>query len=82
MRIFRVKSLIPAPKDGEKLYLVVKPTQLVLDNSNNWKGSTGVVTVEVWRQKGNEDPTQSGMGDYRVNVYKNGTSSVTTQMAR
>ena len=81
MRIFRVKSLIPAPKDGEKLYLVVKPTQLVLDNSNNWKGSTGVVTVEVWRQKGNEDPTQSGMGDYRVNVYKNGTSSVKATQA-
>jgi hypothetical protein len=76
MKVTRARNLVRAPKDGEKLYLVVSPTRLVLDNDNNWKGSTGVITVEVWLQKGDEDPTQSGMSDYRVNVYKNGTSTV------
>lgn len=75
MNINRKKDLIPAPKDGQKLYLVVKPTQLGIDKNSNWKdGST--VTVEVWKQKGNDEPTQSDMGDYKVTVYKNGTSGI------
>ena len=75
MKVTRVKPLIPAPKDGQKLYLVVTPSQLGLDKDSSWKnGST--VTVEVWRQKGNDDPTQSDMGSYTVTVYKNGGSTV------
>ena len=76
MRINRVKNLIPAPKDGEKLYLVVSPSQLRLDKDSNWKGGVNTVTVEVWRQKGNDEPTQSDMGSYTVIVYKNGTSTI------
>jgi len=76
MKISRVKPLIPAPKDGQKLYLVVTPLQLGLDKSSNWKGGVNTVTVEVWRQKGNDEPTQSNMGSYTVIVYKNGTSTV------
>lgn len=76
MRINRVKNLIPAPNDGEKLYLVVTPLQLGLDKNSNWKGGGNTVTVEVWRQKGKDDPTQSNMGSYTVIVYKNGTSTV------
>lgn len=76
MRINRVKNLIPAPKDGEKLYLVVTPLQLGLDKNSNWKGGVNTVTIEVWRQKGKDDPTQSNMGSYTVIVYKNGTSTV------
>ena len=76
MRINRVKNLIPAPNDGEKLYLVVTPLQLGLDKNSNWKGGVNTVTVEVWRQKGKDDPTQSNMGSYTVIVYKNGTSTV------
>lgn len=76
MRISRVKTLIPAPNDGEKLYLVVTPLQLGLDKDSNWKGGVNTVTVEVWRQKGKDDPTQSNMGSYTVIVYKNGTSTV------
>ena len=76
MRINRVKNLIPAPNDGEKLYLVVTPLQLGLDKNSNWKGGVNTVTVEVWRQKGKDDPTQSNMGPYTVIVYKNGTSTV------
>lgn len=76
MRINRVKNLIPAPKDGEKLYLVVSPSQLSLDKDTNWKGGVNTVSVEVWRQRGNDDPTQSGMGTYQVIVYKNGTSTI------
>jgi len=75
MILNRVKQLVVAPKDGQKLYLVVKPTQLGLDKDSNWKnGST--VTVEVWKQKGNDDPTQSNMGSYTVTVYKNGGSTI------
>lgn len=76
MRINRVKNLIPAPNDGEKLYLVVTPLQLGLDKNSGWKGGVNTVTVEVWRQKGKDDPTQSNMGSYTVIVYKNGTSTV------
>lgn len=76
MRINRVKNLILAPNDGEKLYLVVTPLQLGLDKNSNWKGGVNTVTVEVWRQKGKDDPTQSNMGSYTVIVYKNGTSTV------
>ena len=76
MRINRVKNLIPAPNDGEKLYLVVTPLQLGLDKNSNWKGGVNTVTIEVWRQKGKDDPTQSNMGSYTVIVYKNGTSTV------
>lgn len=76
MRINRVKNLIPAPNDGEKLYLVVTPLQLGLDKNSNWKGEVNTVTIEVWRQKGKDDPTQSNMGSYTVIVYKNGTSTV------
>ena len=76
MRINRVKNLIPAPNDGEKLYLVVTPLQLGLDKNSDWKGGVNTVTVEVWRQKGKDDPTQSNMGSYTVIVYKNGTSTV------
>ena len=76
MRINRVKNLIPAPNDGEKLYLVVTPLQLGLDKNSNWKGGVDTVTVEVWRQKGKDDPTQSNMGSYTVIVYENGTSTV------
>ena len=76
MRLNRVKNLFPAPNDGEKLYLVVTPLQLGLDKNSNWKGGVNTVTVEVWRQKGKDDPTQSKMGSYTVIVYKNGTSTV------
>lgn len=76
MRINRVKNLIPAPKDGQKLYLVVTPLQLGLDKSSNWKGGVNTVTVEVWRQKGNDEPTQSDMGAYSVIVYENGSSAI------
>lgn len=76
MRISRVKPLIPAPKDGQKLYLVVTPLQLGLDKSSNWKGGVNTVTVEVWRQKGNDEPTQSDMGAYSVIVYENGSSAI------
>lgn len=76
MRISRVKPLIPAPKDGQKLYLVVTPLQLGLDKNSNWKGGVNTVTVEVWRQKGNDEPTQSDMGAYSVIVYKNGSSEI------
>lgn len=75
MILNRVKNLVPAPKDGQKLYLVVQPTQLGLDKDSSWKNGN-TVTVEVWRQKGNDDPTQSDMGTYTVTVYKNGGSTV------
>ena len=77
MRITRIKNLLPAPKDAEQLYLVVNPTHLSLDETGAWKdGSDGQITVEVWRQKGDDDPTQEGMGDYSVYIYKNGTDTV------
>lgn len=72
----RTKPLIPAPKDAEGLYLVVTPSQLVLDKDTNWKDGRSAVSIEVWRRKGNANPTQEGMGDYSVSVFKNGSSTV------
>lgn len=76
MKIFRIKNLIPAPKDAEQLLLTVSPSSLSLDKDGEWKNDRDTFTVEVWKQKGNEEPTQTGMGDYAVYVYKNGSSTV------
>lgn len=75
MRLSRIKNLLPAPKDAEGLYLVVSPSQLVLDKSQNWKDGRSSVTVEVWRRKGSDEPTQEGMADYSVSVFRNGSST-------
>lgn len=76
MKLRGVKNLLLAPKDAEGLYLVVTPSQLVLDKDTNWKDGRSAVSIEVWRRKGNANPTQEGMGDYSVSVYKNGSSTV------
>ena len=76
MIINRVKNLIPAPKDAEQLYLVVTPSQLLINESGNWKDNRDSFTVEVWKQKGKDDPTQNDMGEYSVYIYKNGSSTV------
>ena len=75
VRIIRTKALIPAPKDGMEWILDVSPTQLATDASGNFKsGST--VTVSVYIQKGEGQPTQEGMSDYQVEVYKDGNSTM------
>lgn len=75
VRIIRTKALIPAPKDGMEWILDVSPTQLATDASGNFKsGST--VTVSVYIQKGEGQPTQEGMSDYQVEVYKDGSSTM------
>lgn len=76
MKLRKVKNLLLAPKDAEGLYLVVTPSQLVLDKNTNWKDGRSAVSIEVWRRKGNANPTQEGMGDYSVSVFKNGSSTV------
>ena len=76
MRLSRIKNLLPAPKDAEQLYLVVTPSRLSIDSSGNWKDSRDSFTVEVWKQKGDDDPTQDDMGEYAVHVFKNGSSTV------
>lgn len=76
MKLRKVKDLLLAPKDAEGLYLVVTPSQLVLDKDTNWKDGRSAVSIEVWRRKGNANPTQEGMGDYSVSVFKNGSSTV------
>ena len=76
MKLRKVKNLLLAPKDAEGLYLVVTPSQLVLDKDTNWKDGRSAVSIEVWRRKGNANPTQEGMGDYSVSVFKNGSSTV------
>ena len=76
MKITRIKNLLPAPKDAEQLFLVVSPEKLLLSESGSFKGSDGVITVEVWKQKGDEEPTQEGMGEFSVSVFKNGSSTV------
>lgn len=75
MKLRKVKDLLLAPKDAEGLYLVVTPSQLVLDKDTNWKDGRSAVSIEVWRRKGNANPTQEGMGDYSVSVFKNGSST-------
>lgn len=75
VRIIRTKALIPAPKDGMEWILDVSPTQLATDASGNFKsGST--VTVSVYIQKGEGQPTQEGLSDYQVEVYKDGSSTM------
>lgn len=75
MRVIRTKALIPAPKDGMEWILDVSPTQLATDASGNFKsGST--VTVSVYIQKGEGQPTQEGLSDYQVEVYKDGSSTM------
>mgnify|MGYP007069897763 CR=1 FL=1 len=75
MRIVRTKALIPAPKDGMEWILDVSPTQLATDASGNFKsGST--VTVNVYIQKGEGLPTQEGLSDFQVEVYKDGNSTM------
>ncbi len=75
MRVIRTKALIPAPKDGMEWILDVSPTQLATDASGNFKsGST--VTVNVYIQKGEGLPTQEGLSDFQVEVYKDGNSTM------
>ena len=75
MRVIRTKALIPAPKDGMEWILDVSPTQLATDASGNFKsGST--VTVSVYIQKGEGQPTQEGLSDYQVEVYKDSSSTM------
>ena len=74
--LIRKKDLYPSPSDGENLYLIVSPAQLGLDKDSNWKRNVSSVRVEVWKKKGKDDPTQLNMGNYRVIVFRNGTSSV------
>lgn len=76
MKIFRIKNLIPAPKDAEQLFLTVSPSSLSLDKDGEWKNDRDTFTVEVWKKKGNDEPTQTDMGDYAVYVYKNGSNTV------
>lgn len=73
MRITRIKTLLPAPKDAVRRYLVVSPDKLHLDGEGNWTdGNT--VNVAVWMQNGeNEEPTQQDIGDFSVHVLKNGS---------
>ncbi|MBQ3828451.1 MAG: hypothetical protein II812_09950, partial [Prevotella sp.] len=74
-RILRTRALIPAPKDGMEWILDVSPTQLAIDASGNFKsGST--VTVNVYIQKGEGLPTQEGLSDFQVEVYKDGNSTM------
>ena len=74
-RIIRTRSLIPAPKDGMEWILDVSPTQLATDASGNFK-SGSAVTVRVYIQKGEGLPTQEGLSDYQVEVYKDGSSTM------
>ena len=76
MKLNRIKNLIPAPKDAQGLYLVVSPEKLLLSESGSFKGSSGQITVEVWKRKGDDDPTQENMGEYSVYIYKNGSTTV------
>ena len=75
MKLNRVKPLIPAPKDAQGLYLVVSPEKLLLSEGGSFKGSDGKINVEVWKRKGDDDPTQEDMGDYDVYIYKNGSET-------
>lgn len=79
MRLHRVKNLLPAPKDAVRRYLVVSPGELRIDKDNNWKGGN-TVSVGVWMQKGESDPTQQGIGDFQVQVFKDG--AVTPELIR
>ena len=76
MRLTRVKNLLAAPKNAEQLFIVVTPSRLSLDKDGNWKDGRDTFSVEVWLQKGDDEPTQKDMGDYAVHVFKNGSSTV------
>ena len=76
MKLNRIKNLMPAPKDARGLYLVVSPEKLLLSESGSFKGSEGQISVEVWKRKGDDDPTQEDMGEYSVYIFKNGSTTV------
>ena len=76
MRLTRVKKLLAAPKNAEQLFIVVTPSRLSLDKDGNWKDNRDTFSVEVWLQKGDDEPTQENMGDYAVHIFKNGSSTV------
>lgn len=76
MKLNRIKNLIPAPKDARGLYLVVSPEKLLLSESGSFKGSEGQISVEVWKRKGDDDPTQEDMGEYSVHIFKNGSTTI------
>jgi len=75
MKLNRIKNLMPAPKDAQGLYLVVSPEKLLLSESGSFKGSDGQISVEVWKRKGDDDPTQENMGEYSVYIFKNGSTT-------
>lgn len=75
MRLTHIKKLLTAPKNAEQLFLVVTPTSLSLDKDYDWKDGRDTFTVEVWKQKGDDEPTKKDMGDYSVHVFKNGSST-------
>lgn len=78
--LMRFHNLIQAPSSAVRRYLVVNPQELPLDSNGSFK-LEGVFTVEVWMQKGTENPTQNGMGDYSVEVYRD-ESTAPQQLVR
>lgn len=72
MIVSRVHPLIPAPKDAVNYYLVLSTNQLWLDGDNNWVGGN-TFDVDVWKKKGEQAETQSGLPSFKVRTYADGT---------
>lgn len=60
-------------KDGEdsvRRYLVVSPTSLVANSGRTDFVGGKIIHCEVWKQEGQNNPTQQGLSDISVEVYK------------
>ena len=67
--LLRIRNLIMAPTSSVRWYLIVRPEVLPLDSDRSFKlGRT--FQVDTWRAKGNAEPTQEGLPDFRVEVYR------------
>lgn len=70
-------------KDGDdsiRRYLVISPTALITDSGKTAFEGGNTIHCEVWSQEGGKNPTQNGLSDASVAIYKdNGTTPVATR---
>jgi len=68
-------------KDGEdsvRRYLVISPTALITDSGNTTFEGANTIHCEVWAQEGGKNPSQIGLSEASVEIYKD---SETTPLA-
>lgn len=68
-------------KDGEdsvRRYLVISPTALITDSGKTVFEGANTIHCEVWSQEGGKNPSQIGLSDASVEIYKD---SETTPLA-